>query len=65
MANVKTVGNYDGPRHFVLKKQMEKVLQGDDDRLTIYTKIGFVVRRLCNRTEAKLDENEVIVEVCD
>lgn len=65
MSEYKTVGNYDGPRHFVLKSQIENVLLGTDDHLTVYTKIGHRIRRVCNRTEANLDENEEIVEVCD
>jgi len=66
MAEIKTVGNYNGPNHFVLKKQMEAVLQGKDDHLTIYTKINdAVIKRVCNRTDAELDKDEVIVEVTD
>lgn len=65
MANVKIIKNYSGAYHFVLKRQMEEVLQGKADHLTLYKKIGNIIKRVCNETEAELDENEVIIEVSD
>ena len=64
MEPLKRLAEFQGS-HFVLKSQLENVLNGTDNHITVYTKIGYTVERVCNRTEAKIDGNEIVVGVSD
>lgn len=67
---IKTFKSLSGARRFIFKSDMDEVLRGEKERLTIFKKVGGYrneAKRVVNSTllERKIDDNEEVIETTD